>query len=101
MSGIAVELAVLLALVIVGTGTFSVFEGETAAWRRILKWGIVTGATLLAVRWVGHAAVAIPIGLGLAGLTFHFYWCRKHGIHPLHATPRRRYYELRGWEWPG
>ena len=25
--------------------------------------------------------------------------CRKHGIHPLHATPRRRYYELRRWEW--
>lgn len=101
MNGIAVELAVLLALVIVGPGTFAVFEGETAPWRKILKWGLITAITLLAARWIGHAAVAIPVSLCVAGLTFHVYWCRRHGIHPLRATPRRRYYELRGWTWPG
>ena len=24
-------------------------------------------------------------------------WCRKHEIDPWNATPRERYYELRGW----
>lgn len=100
MQGFAVELAVLLAVAVVGSGTFAVFEVETAPWRKILKWGIVTAATLLAARSFGHRALAIPLALGALGLFVHFYWCRKHGIHPMRATPRRRYYELRGWAWP-
>jgi hypothetical protein len=44
-------------------------------------------------------AIAFPVAAGLAGATFHFTWCRRNGIHPLYATPRRRYYELRGWMW--
>lgn len=99
MTGIAIELGVLLAIAIVGTGVFAVFEVETPAWRKITKWGLLTALTLLATRWLGHAAVAIPLGLGMAGAAFHVYWCRKNGIDPLRATPRRRYYELRGWRW--
>jgi hypothetical protein len=34
------------------------------------------------------------------GLVVHLVWCRKNGIDPLRATPRRRYYEMRGWDWP-
>jgi hypothetical protein len=94
------ELAVLLALVVVGNSVFGVFEQETAAWRRLLKWGIVIAGTLALHRSVGHSAVLLPVGLGVAGLSFHFWWCRRHGIHPLRATPRKRYYELRGWAWP-
>jgi len=94
------ELAVLLGLAIVGNTVFGVFEGETAVWRRLLKWGVVVGGTLALYRGVGHAALTLPIALGAAGLSFHFWWCRRHGIHPLRATPRRRYYELRGWAWP-
>jgi hypothetical protein len=94
------ELAVLLTLVVVGNSVFGVFERETAAWRRLVKWGMVVGATLALYSAVGHAALALPLTLGLAGLTFHFWWCRRNGIHPFHATPRKRYYELRGWSWP-
>ena len=100
MHGYELELAVLLAVVVIGSGTFAPFEVETPAWRKILKWAIVTGATLVAARSFGHGAIAIPLGAGVLGLGFHVFWCRKHGIHPLRATPRRRYYELRGWEWP-
>ena len=95
-----VELLVLLGLAVVGPGTFAVFEVETPAWRKVLKWSILSALTLLAARWIGHAAVWIPAVAAAAGLTFHVYWCRRHGIHPLRATPRRRYYELRGWAWP-
>ena len=56
--------------------------------------------TLALSRFIGHWAIAFPITLGVAGATFHIWWCRKHGIDPIRATPRRRYYELRGWSWP-
>jgi hypothetical protein len=48
--GIALDLAVLLAIAVLGQSTFAVFEVETPAYA-------------------------------------------------LRATPRRRYYELRGWAW--
>lgn len=95
-----IELAVLLALIILGTGCFAVFEVETPWWRKVLKWSIVSGVTLLLARSIGHWALAVPVVLGLLGTIFHFWWCRKNGIHPLKARPRRRYYELRGWAWP-
>jgi len=34
------------------------------------------------------------------GAIVHVTWCRKHQIHSVHATPRRKYYKLRGWPWP-
>ena len=34
------------------------------------------------------------------GSIVHTVWCKKHSIHPIYATPRRKYYELRGWVWP-
>ena len=97
--GIELELAVLLGVAIVGTGTFAVFEVETPAWRKMLKWGMVTGLTLGLYALVGHWAIALPLVAGLAGATFHLIWCRRNGIDPINATPRRKYYELRGWTW--
>lgn len=93
------ELVVLLAIAIVGPSTFAVFEVETPAWRKILKWTFISGATLLLAHRVGHIALVLPVGLAVMGISFHWYWCGRNGIHPLRATPRRRYYELRGWRW--
>ncbi|MBL8986995.1 MAG: hypothetical protein SFV24_22795 [Gemmatimonadales bacterium] len=95
--GVELELAVLLGFAILGPAIFAVFEIETPWWRKVLKWSIVCAVTLGLYRVVGHWAVAFPLGAGLAGITFHFWWCRKHGIDPLRATPRDRYYQLRGW----
>lgn len=98
--GIELELGMLLALAILGQSTFAVFEVETPAWRKILKWAVVTGGTIGLFAAVGHWALALPAAGALAGGGFHVWWCRRNGIHPLRATPRRRYYELRGWPWP-
>lgn len=98
--GIELELLVLLGVSIVGTSVFAPFEVETAAWRKVVKWVVVSGATLALYGWVGHRALAVPLVLGAVGLAFHFWWCRRNGIHAFRATPRRRYYELRGWDWP-
>ena len=98
--GVELELYVLLAVLILGSSVFAVFEIETAGWRKAFNWFIVTAGTVGLYYAVGHFALLVPFGLGALGASFHFWWCRKHDIHPIHATPRRRYYELRGWSWP-
>ena len=97
--GIELELGVLLGVAIIGSGVFAVFEVETPAWRKILKWALVVGLTLGLYAFAGHWSLALPLGAGVAGAAFHMVWCRRNGIHPWNATPRRRYYELRGWVW--
>lgn len=96
----AIELAVLLAVVVLGSSVFAVFEVETPGWRKALKWGVVTAMTLALYQVAGHWSLLLPLGLGVAGLGFHFWWCQRNGINPFRATPRQRYYELRGWDWP-
>lgn len=97
--GIELELGVLLGVLLFGAEIFAPFEVETPAWRKILKWSIVIGITLGLYGAIGHWTLLIPVALGGLGLTVHFVWCGRNGIHPLRATPRRRYYELRGWHW--
>ena len=97
--GIELELAVLLALLVLGTQVFDRFEVETPAWRKLLKWSILIALTLGLYQVIGHWAAVVPVALALLGLLFHLIWCRKNGIHPWRATPRRKYWELRGWEW--
>ena len=97
--GIELELGVLLGLLLFGSQVFAPFEIETPAWRKILKWSIVIGLTLALYGPLGHWASVVPLGLGGLGFAVHMVWCRKNRIHWLRATPRRRYYELRGWAW--
>lgn len=98
--GVELELYILLALVILGASVFAAFEVETPGWRKALKWIVVSAATVGLYHVVGHLAASLPLGLALLGFAFHVWWCRRHGIHPIKATPRRKYYELRGWRWP-
>jgi hypothetical protein len=95
--GIELELGVLLALTTLGQVCFGQFEVETSKVRRLVKWTIVDGATIGLYFAAGHWALLFPAGMATAGLVFHLWWCRRNGIHPWRATPRRRYYELRGW----
>src|SRR5215510_12818341 len=97
--GIEVELMVLLALSIVGQSTFASFAIETPAWRKILKWSLLVIITLGLYVVVGHWVLLIIVAALIIGTVAHMTWCRRHGIDPIRATPRRRYYELRGWEW--
>ena len=98
--GIELELGFLLVFQIVGTGIFAPFEVETPPWKKIVKWGVIAALTIGLYQLIGHWSILVPTAVGLAGLTFHLIWCKKNGIDPLRATPRRRYYELRGWQWP-
>jgi len=93
------ELSVLLAVSVIGQSFFAPFELETPTWRKVLKWAIVIALTLGLRAVAGHWALLVPVLGGIAGVTGHTLWCRRHGIDPLRATPRRKYYELRGWTW--
>lgn len=97
--GIELELVVLLIVSVLGSAIFAPFELETPAWRKVLKWGIVIGITLGLAQVAGHWALLVPALGATVGITGHTVWCRRNGIHPLHATPRRKYYALRGWTW--
>ena len=81
--GVELELYVLLALLTLGSSIF-----------------LLIGVTVGLHAVVGHLAVLFPLAAVGAGAMVHYSWCRKHAIHPIHATPRRKYYELRGWSWP-
>lgn len=97
--GIELELGTLFVIQTFGHSFFDSFEVETPGWRKALKWLLVAGVTLGLYAWIGHWALLLPFTAAIAGSTVHFIWCRKHGIHPWRATPRRKYWELRGWEW--
>ncbi len=95
--GIELELFLLLVFSNLGQTVFAKFEIETPQWRKILKWTILHGGTIGLYFLVGHWALVFPLlGAGV-GCVVHATWCRRHGIDPWRATPRARYYELRGW----
>ena len=95
--GIELELVLLLILSNLGQIIFARFEIETPRWRKLLKWTLIHGGTLALYTVVGHWSLIWPAFGAIVGITFHTVWCRRHGIHPLDATPLDRYYELRGW----
>ncbi len=97
--GVELEMAILIVLMTLGTSFFAVFEVETPGWRLMTKWTVVHGGTIGLYFVVGHWALLFPFAGAVLGLTVHFTWCRKNEIHLLRATPRRRYYDLRGWQW--
>ena len=98
--GIELELSALLFMLTVGMVVFGRFKVERPAWRGLLKWAIVILGTVGLYQLVGHWSLLFPAAAGVIGGTVHTVWCRKHSIHPIYASPRRRYYELRGWTWP-
>lgn len=98
--GIELELYFLLAVMTFGMVIFGRFEADRPIWKGLLKWAIIILGTVGLHRAVGHWALLLPTAMLAAGCTVHIVWCRKNGIHPINATPRRKYYELRGWDWP-
>lgn len=97
--GIELELGTLLIVQLLGTTLFARFEIETPALRKLLKWFMLHLVTVGLYFLIGHYALLFPVTILIAGTTVHITWCRKNGIDPLRAVPRKKYYELRGWKW--
>lgn len=95
------EVTALFILQTIGRSIFGKFEAETPWWKSTMKWLIIFGITWLLYHHFGHAISLSFLGLIIiAALTFHFSWCTRNHIHPLKATPVKRYYELRKWKQP-
>lgn len=94
------EWAALFVVCAVGTSLFDRFEIETPAWKKLIRWGLAAVITIGTTPVFGHGALLVLACVASLGAGVHVWWCARHGIHPLRATPRRRYYELRGWSWP-
>ena len=98
-AGLEIELAELLLLQLFAFVLFGRFEVETHAARRIIKWFVIYGITVGIYYWLGNWAALVPVLAVIQGSIYHVVWCKKNGIHPLKATPRKKYYQLRGWKW--
>lgn len=96
--GLELEWFVLLLICVIGKSIFSRFELETPAWRLILKWLIIIGITYSLYLSGGHsAAIGFIFGFLFLSLCVHFLWCKYHDIHPIKASPKEKYYQIRGW----
>lgn len=97
--GVELELGVLLLIQLLGTSLFGKFEVETPVFRKIFKWLLIDGITLALYYWINHFSLLVPALMLMVGTFVHFRTCLKNGINPLDATPRKKYYALRGWPW--
>ena len=94
-----IDVAVMTTLFAIGNILFGHFEERTPKWRRILKLFVMTGAIALISSTAGRAwSVGLVLTLLAVVAVIHAWWLPKHGIHPLTAEPRDKYYALRGWK---
>ena len=93
-----IDLAIFAVLYLLGFLVFGHFERYTGLPRRLGKIVVFVGITALIIATVGRPWSLIWVfgSMGL-GITFHFWWTIKHGIHPVTAEPKAKYYALRGW----
>jgi hypothetical protein len=96
---IELELFTLLIIQTTFISAFAKFEIETPLIRKLVKWFIIDGITIGLYFWVSHWALLFAILALVPGTIYHFIWCKKNGIDPFKATPRKKYYELRKWAW--
>ena len=96
--GMELELIVLLLVQLTGTSLFAKFEIETPAIKKIFKWLTIDIITIGLYYKIGHYTLLLPVVMITIGTIVHFIYCRKNGIDPIKATPRKKYYQLRGWK---
>lgn len=92
-------LFVLLGIQLFASTAFAKFEIETPLSRKLIKWLVIDGSTVALFYVIGYYSVLLPISMIAIGATYHIFWCKKNGIDSLKATPKRKYYKLRGWKW--
>src|SRR2546423_392642 len=94
-----IDVAVMATMFALGNILFGQFEEKTPKWRRVLKFLLITGAVTAISAGAGRVWSAALVGALLAvAAVIHGWWLPKHGINPLTAEPRDKYYALRGWK---
>ncbi len=95
------ETTIITSIFAVGNVFFGHFEEGLPKWRRVAKMVFVTAFAIAITALTGRTGFYVALGC-MAGLFVfvHFWWLPKHGIHPLTAEPKERYYQFRGWKLP-
>jgi hypothetical protein len=95
------EIAIITSIFAVGNMLFGHFEEGTPKWRKLSKFFLMLGLTLLISGTLGRLWFYLFLGLMTVGvLVIHAWWLPKQGINGWTAEPREKYYALRGWELP-
>ncbi len=97
--GIELELLTLLVVQTAFISSFAKFEVETPLLKKLLKWTVIDVIVISSYFWIGHWSILLFFLMLIPGISYHFYWCKKNGIHPFKATPKKKYYKLRNWKW--
>lgn len=92
------EFIIALCFFVVGERFFKNFQGETPRVTTIRKWLVYFALVVILTLTLGRPWSLIWTLAPVVGSIGHFAWCFRHGIHPLSAEPRDRYYALRGWK---
>jgi hypothetical protein len=93
-------LLVLFVFHSLGFAVFGKFQTEAPWWQLFFKGMAILGFAYLLFVNFGQAITFITFGaLFTVSIVIHVAWCRENHIHPMSATPRKKYYALRGWEW--
>jgi hypothetical protein len=91
------EVVIALTVCVFGSLLFSGFQGRTPRSSTLKKWLVYFAVLAVVGLTAGRSWSLLWALMPVFGLVAHFAWCFRHGIHPLSAEPRARYYALRGW----
>ena len=94
------EVAIVSAIYAAGNMLFGHFEERTPKWRRLGKYAltlvIVLGLSVYGGRWASMSLLGFMI---VPLLYVHGYYLpKKKGINGWTGEPKRKYYEVRGWD---
>ncbi len=93
------EIAIVSTIYGIGNVLFGHFEIGTPKWRRVSKLFVLWLISVAISYYAGRIWFFMFLGVMLvAAAVVHFWYLPKHGIHPLTAEPKERYYRLRGWK---
>jgi hypothetical protein len=93
------EIAIVAGIFAVGHILFGHFEEGTPKWRRVLKFFLVIGITILITKTVGRFWFFVFLGvMFIPPIIIHAWWLPKHRINGWTGEPKDKYYELRGWK---
>jgi hypothetical protein len=89
------DVAVISTVFAIGNILFGRFVEHQPRWRRVLKWGLVLGVTLVLAQTLGRAwAYGWMVVPALLALWVHVVWLPRHGVNGWTAEPRDRYRDL-------
>jgi len=93
------EVAVMASVFAIGSILFGHFEEGTPKWRRLLKFFLFIGITILITEAAGRFWFFVFLGVSfIAPFIIHLWWLPKHGINGWTGEPKDKYYALRGWK---